>query len=667
MPVPTIADWNNGKTDLDHIAEISTSLAPTAVDRLGHTKQTVAGAIASIATLNNRGAWAPGVSYVLKDLVLQAGTWYVAVLPGVSSAAFATDAARWQVYQGITAPALAASTGSTLVGGTWFGGAVAAVSALASSIGSSLLGFIQSGVGAVARSAQDKMRDAFSPKDHGCVLDGVTDDAANFLKSLTAAAGRPIRVAKGDILRLASQVSYSGDIHLYGGGKVLVDFAGVGIEQASGDFVSRNIQYDGNSKAISAFHVGSANLLSVRGGSCQNFDSNTFVRGFSFTDAAVLEIDGVRFKNLTCLANGVVGDTNGAVRAIYGTGVVDAGLVQRCRFENINNRTAGGAFAFEDADAIHFQPVVFQHIAVKNNRFINCGKRWAKFQGPSGSVYKFSDNVGTSPYTGTVDDVVTTDNGMYACVSIYGGDVTVENNKMLGGVCGFFVEISGAPVDRATVRNNRYVPEYHKFVGTSLTRFAFVSALNAGTVLDISDSNESTNTWNGINGTESLNLKLKANNNDFSVANTAIFGTTGTNTILSNRVERLALSLPATVGVGVFIPANTSAFDVSQNDITSFFDGISLSAQAGAYSGRVLGNRFATMVRNDISEFTTAPQFMTINGNITDKTTMLVASKVTTATTVGAAGGASALPATPTGYKQEYIAGTIRKIPYYTS
>lgn len=40
---------------------------------------------------------------------------------------------------------------------------------------------------------------------------------------------------------------------------------------------------------------------------------------------------------------------------------------------------------------------------------------------------------------------------------------------------------------------------------------------------------------------------------------------------------------------------------------------------------------------------------------------------VTTTTTVGAAGGASALPATPTGYMAVVINGTTRKIPYYNT
>lgn len=44
--------------------------------------------------------------------------------------------------------------------------------------GSGLLGFLQSGVGAVARTLQAKVRERISVKDFGAVGDGVTDDAA---------------------------------------------------------------------------------------------------------------------------------------------------------------------------------------------------------------------------------------------------------------------------------------------------------------------------------------------------------------------------------------------------------------------------------------------------------------------------------------------------------
>jgi len=54
----------------------------------------------------------------------------------------------------------------------------AALVALAASDGSSLVGFIQSGTGAVATTVQTKLRESVSVKDFGAVGDGVTDDTA---------------------------------------------------------------------------------------------------------------------------------------------------------------------------------------------------------------------------------------------------------------------------------------------------------------------------------------------------------------------------------------------------------------------------------------------------------------------------------------------------------
>lgn len=91
---------DNAEEDIGHIEDVSTSTLPTATDRLGNEKMTVAGAVATIAAVNNRGAWASGTAYALKDLVSSGGAWYFCVQAHTSAASFATDAAKWRVYQG---------------------------------------------------------------------------------------------------------------------------------------------------------------------------------------------------------------------------------------------------------------------------------------------------------------------------------------------------------------------------------------------------------------------------------------------------------------------------------------------------------------------------------------------------------------------------------------
>lgn len=69
---------------------------------------------------------------------------------------------------------------------------------LAASGGSALVGFIQAGTGAVARTAQDKMRDAVSVKDFGAAVDGSTDDTSAFQAALNT--GKDIELAPGTML-----------------------------------------------------------------------------------------------------------------------------------------------------------------------------------------------------------------------------------------------------------------------------------------------------------------------------------------------------------------------------------------------------------------------------------------------------------------------------------
>ncbi len=117
MAAITITDLNNAKSDVDHIALLATSPLPTATDRLGNVKPTVAAAINSILAFNSRGAWAPATGYAVKDLVSNGGQWYACVAAHTSSASFATDvASKWRIHQGVVAEDLAVPAGAGLSG-----------------------------------------------------------------------------------------------------------------------------------------------------------------------------------------------------------------------------------------------------------------------------------------------------------------------------------------------------------------------------------------------------------------------------------------------------------------------------------------------------------------------------------------------------------------------
>ena len=165
MPALNINDLNNGKKDLDHIGEVATSDSTTATDRLGGMKLTLIGAINSLKAFNVRGAFAGGTQYAMKDVYTWNGVAYVALVNHVASTVDADLAVgKVVVHQGATREDLISSLGSTLIG------------------------FIQSNVGAKTRTVQDKLRDQVNVKDFGVKGDGVTDDTAAFVAADAYAA-----------------------------------------------------------------------------------------------------------------------------------------------------------------------------------------------------------------------------------------------------------------------------------------------------------------------------------------------------------------------------------------------------------------------------------------------------------------------------------------------
>ena len=90
---------------------------------------------------------------------------------------------------------------------------------LEASSGSSLVGFIQSGAGAVARTAQSKMRDFVSLAEFGATGDGLTDDtsAINLAISAAISSGKALYIPKGTYMTTGGHtITYPGKVRFVG-------------------------------------------------------------------------------------------------------------------------------------------------------------------------------------------------------------------------------------------------------------------------------------------------------------------------------------------------------------------------------------------------------------------------------------------------------------------
>lgn len=169
MPALNIKDLNNGKKDLDHIAEIATSKKVTATDRFGIEKQTVTGAVNTLKAFNTRGAFVPGAVYAMKDVYTSGGIAYVALADHVASTVAADLAAgKVVVHQGATREDLASAGGA------------------------SLIGFLRAGAGSVLRSILEIFLEQVRVKDFGAMCDdddgNGTDDTAAFQRAVNSVA-----------------------------------------------------------------------------------------------------------------------------------------------------------------------------------------------------------------------------------------------------------------------------------------------------------------------------------------------------------------------------------------------------------------------------------------------------------------------------------------------
>lgn len=110
---------------------------------------------------------------------------------------------------------------------------VGGIGNLSNSTGSALVGFIQAGAGAVARTVQEKLRETVSVADFGATGDGVTNDRSAFVNA--DAVGLQVEVPSGDYL-ISSSLALTNKIIMQEGAKFIIP-TGVTLT-LNGEFVS---------------------------------------------------------------------------------------------------------------------------------------------------------------------------------------------------------------------------------------------------------------------------------------------------------------------------------------------------------------------------------------------------------------------------------------------
>lgn len=103
MTLPTTADFNNAKRDLDDLAEIiGSSESKDIVHRSGHKTPTITKVINSFSDYSpfrNRGGWLPSEQYLVNDIwQASSGVWYVAMVPYVSASTESEDVNSANVF-----------------------------------------------------------------------------------------------------------------------------------------------------------------------------------------------------------------------------------------------------------------------------------------------------------------------------------------------------------------------------------------------------------------------------------------------------------------------------------------------------------------------------------------------------------------------------------------
>jgi hypothetical protein len=231
---------------------------------------------------------------------------------------------------------------------------------LASQSGSSLVGFINNGTGADARTAQDKMRDTVSIRDFGAVGDGIVDDTMAIQAAYNAATGTGLTVywPKGSYKTSAAIRVKSNTSTIFDDGAVMTPVA-------LASFAVINITVP------TTYAFGYALFIN------ENFGTATFDENISYFNVRAVPTTGAYSWYGGTAWNGHFIDSrnvnNLRIQNCYSVNMADFCGVLNCRnvvvSDNYAQGAANSAYDFWEGN---------QNVVVRDNFAINCnnGVNW---------------------------------------------------------------------------------------------------------------------------------------------------------------------------------------------------------------------------------------------------------------------------------------------------